>query len=447
MLWRRKKPEPLFSIAQATEHILITGRPGAGKTSAFLKRIMLELIAQGAFCMGCCVKPDEADRLARLLPKRTIRFSPTSGHIFNPLTYTMARKGARHLATFHDDLTEVLTRSTNDHTESFWKSGVTDLLMAAFELSYLVRGEHATYRDCLDIIMNVPVNPEHAASEMFRMNPCGQFLEQGLAKNSNLTMPIADFLLKRLPCVGDKARGAFVTQAATSLQPFVTPPLCQALNGKSTLTPSMMVGGYTILDFDSLTHGINGLAYQLMCSWFAMEEVLARRSWKRPFILLRDEFPELAHRRCKTAFAAGRSQGFIGLSALQTLPAFENSLGGGIEAQTLAKSLWGLHTHRVYCNNSCHITNEFAAESIGKERKMFFGGSNSPDPGQNAWYDVLGVGQRPSFSFNQQFHYRVDPLEFTRLRTGGKANDYLVDAIITRGTNDFEFSTVSQRYR
>jgi len=440
-----KKPKPLFTLREAMTHILVTGRPGAGKTSAFLKRIQLELLKQGAYCMHCCVKPDEADRAAKLMP-RAIRFSPSSGHVFNPLTYTMARKGARHLASFHDELNEVLTRSTSENTESFWKSGVTDLLITAFELVWLVKGEEATYQDCMAVIMDTPTNQEHAGSEAFRLNRCGQMLEQALIINKRKAMPLVDFLLKRLPVVGDKARGAFVTQAATSIQPLCVDPICNAVNGKSTLTPHQMVNGFTILDFDTLTYGMNGLAYQLICSWFAMEEVLARKKWKRPFLLVRDEYPQLAQsRRDVQGLSVGRSQGLISLAALQTLPGLEDALGAGLEAQTQAKALMGLHVNKIYCNNNCHVTNEYASMSIGQERRIFFGGNHTPDPDNAAWYDVLGVGQRPSFSFNQQFHYRVEPHVFTSLRTGGKENNLIVDGILTRGTPDFEFHSLKQR--
>lgn len=441
---RKTRFKPLYTLKQAQTHVLVTGRPGAGKTSAYLNLIQRQLLALGAYCLHCCVKPDEAERAKSILPKQTVMFSPDSGHVFNPLTYTMARKGARHLAAFHDDLNEVLTRSNGDQTEAFWKSGVTDMLITAFELAWKVKGEDATYQDCVEIIATSPTSAEHAAGDAFRNSPCGWFLNQSLIKDKDGTMPHADFLMKRVPSVGDKAAGAFRTQAITSIQPLTMPPLCHAVNGRSTITPEHMANGYTVLDFDTLTHGVNGLAYQLLCSWFVMEEVLGRKSWKRPLMLMRDEFSELAHRRDISAFAVGRSQGYIGISALQTLPAFENSLGGGLEAQTLAKSLWGLHVNKVYCNNNCHVTNEFAAESIGRERKIFFGGSQSPNP-QTDWYDVLGVGQRPSFNFNQQFHYRVDPVQFTTLRTGGPENNLLVDAIVTNGTKDFQQLTVSQR--
>ncbi len=445
-MFRRKKTPLLYGLSEAMTHIMVCGRPGSGKTSAVLKRILRELLAAGAVCMGRCVKPDEADRLARLMPD-AIRFSPTSGHVFNPLTYTMARKGARHLAAFHDELNEVMTRSTSDQTESFWKSGVTDTLVTAFELAWLVKREAATYQDCYDIILNMPHDGEHAASEAFLSNPCGQFLEAGLSKAPHTAMPLADFILRRIPTVGDKARGAFVTQAMTSIQPFITPPLANCVNGESNFTPERMVNTNTILDFDTLTYGINGLAVQLLFSWFAMEEVLARKSWKKPFILHSDEYHQLAHaRRDIQAMSVGRSQGFIGISAFQSIPVLEDALGADLEAQTQAKALIGLHVNKVWCNNNCHISNEFAAMSIGQERRMFFGGSAQPvQQRQSEWYDVLGVGHSPNFSFNQQFHYRVDPLEFTTLRTGGPEHDFLVDAVVTRGTNQFEFVTLTQR--
>ncbi|MEZ6104443.1 MAG: type IV secretory system conjugative DNA transfer family protein [Pirellulaceae bacterium] len=441
----------LFSLREAYQHILACGRPGAGKTS-FLTPIQRQLLSQGAFCLHCCVKPNEAWRAEQLLAstrKVAKRFSPESGYIFNPLTFELGRKGgsARSLAAFHTDLNEVITRSDAERSESFWKSGEVDTLGTAFDLVYLVKGEKATYRDALDVIMTSPLDLAHARSDAFRGGACGQFLRQALQQHPEKARPLAEFLLKRLPSVGDKARGAFVTQAATSIQPFTIPPLCQAVNGVSNLTPERMLEDYTILAFDTLTYGPNGTALQLLVSWFCMEACLRREHWERPFLLVRDEYHQLVHsRRDVQALSVGRSQGLISLAAFQSLPVLEDSLGAGIEAQTQAKALMGLHVNKIWCNNNCHVTNEYAAQSLGMERKLFFSGQTpSNNSEQLAWWDVFGVGQTPNTSFSQQYHFRVEPQRYLDLRTGGPENDFLVDAIVHRGTHDYEIVTLRQR--
>ena len=200
----------------------------------------------------------------------------------------MTRKGggdASNLATFHDDLIEVLTRADSQKQEMFWKSGAHDMLTYAIELAFLVRGEDATYADVYQIIMTSPRTPEIAASPTFRETPCGLFINALGNRDPDLAQPYVDWFMKRLPSVGDKAGGAFVTQAIASVKPLLHGPIAEVVNGRSTITPEQMLEQHTILDLDTLTNGIGGLAFQLMMSWLCMEAVL-RRKGEFPYFVL-----------------------------------------------------------------------------------------------------------------------------------------------------------------
>ena len=155
MLFNRKPKRlnpSILTLADATLGVCLTGRPGSGKSTGL--RILLEDLADqgGKICIAC-IKADEADIWQKILPD-AVRFTPES-HKFNPYTYEMTRKGgsASNLATFHDDLNEVLTRADSQKQEMFWKGGAHDCLTYAFELAFLVRGEDATYEDVYQIIM------------------------------------------------------------------------------------------------------------------------------------------------------------------------------------------------------------------------------------------------------------------------------------------------------
>lgn len=117
-----------------------------------------------------------------------------------------------------------------------------------------------------------------------------------------------------------------------------------------------------------------------------------------------------------------------------------------MEAQVQAKAIYGLHVNKFMMSNNCHVTNEFNSMVIGQEKRMFHGmAMNNQEPDQLAWYDIFAVGSRPSFSFQEQWHYRVPPTAFMDLRTGGPQNHWKCDAIIHRGLDGFEFHTFSQR--
>ena len=262
----------ILNCEQACLGVVFTGRPGSGKSTG-LRMLIQDLIKQNCFVLWTAIKPDEADVAKSVLPS-AIRLSPQT-HCFNPLQYEMSREGgsAANLANFHDDLNEVLTRADSQKQEAFWKGGAHDTLTHAFELAYHVRsiqGKPATYQDVYDIIMTSPVDLAMAKSPSFADTPCGLFLEALGRCNRDVADKYADWFLKRMPSVGDKANGAFRTQAINSIKPFVHGPIANLVNGVSSLTPEQILNQHTILDLDTLTYGVGGLAFQLMISWLCM---------------------------------------------------------------------------------------------------------------------------------------------------------------------------------
>lgn len=251
--------------------------------------------------------------------------------------------------------------------------------------------------------------------------------------------------MKILPGSGEKARGAIIAGALGGIAPFTHGAVAEAVQGKSTITPDDMMDRHVILDFDVLTHRQNGQALQLLISFLTMECVLRRKGKFGYYGLIRDEYQFFAYaKRDVPTMSVGRSQKFVSIAAFQSLPVLESALGGALEAKTEVEAIYSLYVNKLMCNNACHKTNEVNAEIIGKEPRLFFGGSNQPMNSEPEWWDVLGVGQRPSFNFNQQWHYRVPPTAFQTLRTGGKENDYKIDVIIHRG-NRYELVTILQR--
>lgn len=452
-MWFRKKakgaPPSILSCDAASLGVVFTGRPGSGKSTG-LRLLMADLALQGCIILWTAIKPDEADVAASVLPN-AIRFSPES-HRFNPIQYEMSRIGgsASNLAAFHDDLSEVLTRADGQKQEAFWKGGAHDTLTHAIELAYHVRkiqGKQATYEDVYDIIMTSATDLAMAKSPAFCETPCGLFLEALGSHAPDIAKKYVDWFLYRLPSVGEKANGAFRTQAINSIKPFLHGPIAKLVNGESSVTPEQMLEQHTILDLDTLTYGIGGLAFQLMMSWLCMEAVLRRKGDFPYFALVRDEYHQLAHpERDVRTQSVGRSQKFIGVTAFQTIPVLEAALSGSVEAQVQAKALYGLHVNKFMMNNNCHVTNEFNSMVIGQEKVMFHGmAMNKQQPEQLAWYDIFGVGAVPNFNFSQQWHFRVPPTAFMQLATGGPDDNWTCEAILHRGVDGYEFHSFKQR--
>lgn len=438
------RSKPLFSLEEACTGICATGRPGGGK-STYLRWIARQLVAMGCYICWTCIKPDECANALRVIPNAFV-FRPGTG-VFNPLTFELSRKGgsARNLAAFHDDLNEVLTRSDTSRTEPFWKNGAEDTLAYAFDTVYLVLGKDATYGHVNEMIMTSPVDCAYAASEFFKQSYCGKMLAAARSIDEEKSRPARDYFTNKLPSVGERARGAIITQATASIAPFLYGPIAEVVNGVSTVTPESLLTHHTILDLDVLTYGKSGHAFQLIMAWFLMDAILRRTGKFSPFVLFRDEYHLQAHpERDVRALSVGRSQKLISVAAFQSIPVLETFLGGSLEAQTQAKAVYGLHVNKVMVNNNCHATNEFNSMVIGQHKEMFCGGSINRSNDTLQWWDIFGVGASPAFNFSQQWNFIVPPTTFLNLRSGGKENQFIVDAVIHKGQSHF-FHSLRQK--
>lgn len=423
------------------EGVALTGRTGGGK-STLLRWLMKEFNYRHP-CLWLTVKPDEAD-IAESILYKPFRFAPGTACL-NVLTYEMGRKGgnATSLSTLLQDINEVLT-AADRKGEAFWETMFQTALMHAINIVWLAKGEEATLTDVYQLLMTTPESIAATKSEAFLGSYFLRLLKQANQKFKDDPRVIAadDFFGTLLASAGEKVRGAVISQAANVLVPFTMYPLSEMVSGKSTVTPESMLKHSTILDLDILTYGKMGQAFQLLVS-FLMQEAVLRNPKPTPYVRVADEYQYFAHaKRDIKVQTVARSQLYTSIIAFQSMPVLVDGFGGGIEAKVKAEAIYSLHVNKFMCNNNCVETNNLNAEIIGRDRQMFFSSSTQPNQ-KLEWWDFLGVGQRPSVSMSQQFHYRVPPATFTQLRTGGAENKLIVEAVYHNGSS-FQKVSVKQ---
>ena len=123
---------------------------------------------------------------------------------------------------------------------------------------------------------------------------------------------------------------------------------------------------------------------------------------------------------------------------------FVAALGGGEKGRAETDSLLANLNTKILHANGDPVTNEWAAGLIGRTRQ-FFANGNTTHSGDDRWSAVLGLdwlGHNGSTSagFSESFEFEVQPREFTRLRTGGPANGWCVDAIVFQNGRVFKQS-------
>lgn len=105
---------------------------------------------------------------------------------------------------------------------------------------------------------------------------------------------------------------------------------------------------------------------------------------------------------------------------------------GGAHPRERVDSLLGNLATKVFHANNDHVTNKWAAETIGQTFQ------------EKSSYSI---GTMENASFSKALHFQVEPQEFTLLRSGGKAEGGLVDAVVTstgkRWSNGRNYAEVS----
>jgi hypothetical protein len=89
---------------------------------------------------------------------------------------------------------------------------------------------------------------------------------------------------------------------------------------------------------------------------------------------------------------------------------------GGKSAEARVNSLLGNLSTKIFHGNNDYVTNEWAANTIGK----IFRNVSS-----------ISVGVQQSSGLNQQLHYQVEPVEFTTLKSGGEEHNLIVEGVVT----------------
>jgi hypothetical protein len=107
------------------------------------------------------------------------------------------------------------------------------------------------------------------------------------------------------------------------------------------------------------------------------------------------------------------------------------ALGGHDAGQAAADSLLGLCQTKIFHSNSDPVTNQWAANLLGRRKQRFMSISVNHPP-----VDPLPLFyQSPQFStgLSEAFEHAVQPHEFARIPKGGPANGMQAGAIVFQG--------------
>src|SRR5262249_40304922 len=106
-----------------------------------------------------------------------------------------------------------------------------------------------------------------------------------------------------------------------------------------------------------------------------------------------------------------------------------------------ADSLFGNLNTKIFHANADPITNEWASTLIGRTRQFLVNASQNSQA-QDGFASMCGWGQIPQTNagVTETIQFEVEPSVFTKLRTGGPTNKYLVEGLIFQNGHRFASS-------
>ena len=418
-----------------------------------------------------CAKKDERRRWMRYIeevaPQRmedVVLFNKKSGLCFNVLEYEMYREGEgageniniiESLMILNDAVRVYQSGSGGGKDERYWDLSLRSLIdrcistleLAGEEISIpnmrklvssrFIEGEPAYYQKLERLAADVSIDPDkrHKAKEEMDAWIEERYLLQTLLKISNRISAstntdtehlVMDYWLRELPSIGEKTSGIIVSSFMGIVEPFLSKGILknQFTSGLSKeLLPENIYSQnkIVIIDFPIKEFKLAGMLAATIYKT-AFQSCMERRDIEnetdpKPVGLWIDEYQNFCNPKVDSLFqTTARSSWIATVYITQNINNMYFIMGSD-QPEAKAKSLLGNLNLKYFASNDNYDTNLWASQMIGQHRVDF---------------EHLSISKNMeiSKSKNQQMQYRVTPDHFTTLKTGRKANKYIVETVV-----------------
>lgn len=456
---------------------LITGGTGSGKTSSSGLTIAKEFLKYGMGGLVLCAKPEEREHWVKMIKDcdredDMIIFDEKSPYRYNPFQHEVTRKGKGAGATFNlvallmtiFQMARTITgQGASQDGERFWDTALKRLVGRVIDLLKLA-GEEVSITNMHAVIASTLSKEERGAMNRLMAENDDDVILEKLEKwgDSNFYIkclcnatkrlikeagkPGYELLLRQYHLVknyfnrefallAERTRTIIIESFLGIVEPFLSGLLYEYFAKETNIYPEWIEEGkIIILDFPIKEYMELGVYAQGIFKYMT-QQTLERRKFQEgdmPAFLWIDEAHFFLTSEYDQLFlTTSRSSGTCVCLITQNISNLYAAIGGR-NPKPKVDSLLGLLSVKIFHNNSDPVTNNFAADSICKFFKSVGG---------------ISAGQYNNINLNQQYHYQVDPREFTVLKTGGRLNNYEAEAIITVAgkvwSNDKNFKKVT----
>jgi type IV secretory pathway TraG/TraD family ATPase VirD4 len=462
-----------LTVGRAVEGILIMGATGAGKSSASGRKIALSYLKAGWGGLVLCAKGDEArvwERYCREAGRSDdlIIFSPDQPWRFNFLDFELQRKGrgaglSENLIKLLSTVAEITKRDTGkgggQEDGQYWEDSKNQLLRNLTDLIILAKGR-ITVSDLYEVLSSAPKSVAQTRSaEWQRESYCYQCLREAYHRPKTASQEqdfrnIDRYWCGSFPELAEKTRG-IVASTFTAMTDVMNRGIFRELFcGETNISPQAMEDGKIIV-VDLPVAEFGEIGRYAAGTWkYCSQMSLGRRAMEgspRPVFVWQDEAQYFVLATDMMFQSVCRGYKVSNVVLTQNISNFYATMGGK-SSEALVDSLFGNLNTKIFHANGDHVTNKWMAEQIGRSRQLLANSSTSQSP-MDSVSSSLGIGPwQTSAGVSEVFEFEVQPSAATSLRTGGPANNWLVDVIVFSSGSCFHttdrpyaFCTFSQK--
>ena len=448
-----ESPSDFWTIRDAVRGVQIFGGIGSGKSSGSGKTIALSFLKSGFGGIILTGKSDEKDmwlEYAKMTGReKDIKIFGEGGKWkFNPLDYEMNRKseGAGQTMNIVNIFTNIIQMGSRisgsgggSGDDPFWEMALKRCITAMVDLLKLA-GEEITIANMAKLLQEAPegenylytyadfaTTDDKEKQEEFEGWQESSFCIKCIAAADDRELSgmelrmfevAISYFLKDFPTLAEKTRTSIVEYFLSFANPFRSGLLAEYLAQETTIYPEEThQGTIIILDFPVKKYLEVGIYAQSIFK-LLWEQSTERRDVDKhplPVFMWVDESQYFINEYDMLFQTTARSSKACTVFLTQNISNYYATIGGKHPKERVNSLLGNLSTKIFHANND-YVTNEWAANTIGKT----FQSKTS-----------VSVGKYDSTSISEALHYQIEPQEFTVLKSGAEENHFEVEAIIT----------------
>lgn len=453
MYWTPNKYDQFTVRDLLSGGVLITGRPGSGKTSSSFQLILqscINLSRSGGLILAASQSDLEMVRRAFAgRQDRLVIFEQRGEHRFNVVDYILVRGGStKDILTAIYAIVESVARTSlgggqGGDDGSFFAVGAKRIIEYAVVVVKHAFGS-VSPSNLIQFLNTAASSLAEVHGDAFRDTFHYKCLKDGFDKEKSSVEAFdyeqaRTFFTMELVRMADRTRTSLLAVVFNILHAFNSGTNRLLFATDTTVTPSVMdEGKWVFVNMPVSRHGQEGAFALGVWKWATEWHVLRRDSSRDnpPLIIAVDEFHNTVN-SFDTQFLS-ESRKFAGciIACTQSKASFYANMGGE-SAEAQVDALVNNFSHKIFHAIGDIRTAEWASQLCGTALQFNLGGSEQ-STGSRSLLDEWFGNYPWGGSLSETMRPVVEPRAFMHgLRTGGPKNNYLCDAWVIRSGEPF----------